>query len=277
MYSPIPAKTLRIFIADMLAWFAPRIMGLPRPIRNAFVAIIALPIPAIFYFRELKAGLAKAKQEAKPFWTLPWILTFFIIFYIGVLILNSAFLDAALTRQGQSRYLVPLFVATVALFSLMVHQLLKGVKAISIYRIFILIVVALMITFHAAESFDYLSNTLLNIGYTGLRTLWPDTVEGIQSLDPDTIIVANNPEMAYVLAGRPAYMMPLLHNVSTQQLREDFDQQIEATRAKLEQGGVLFIFGRMRLYDREVIELLEAEPVEVFYDSAMFGYPEAVK
>jgi hypothetical protein len=33
----------------------------------------------------------------------------------------------------------------------------------------------------------------------------------------------------------------------------------------------------MRSYDREVIELLEAEAVEVFYDSAMFGYPEAVK
>jgi hypothetical protein len=89
--------------------------------------------------------------------------------------------------------------------------------------------------------------------------------------------VANNPEMAYVLADRPAYMMPILRNVSTGEIREDFDEQIEATREKLEEGGVLFVFGPLSDHDREVIELLGAEAVGVFFDSAMFGYPEAVR
>jgi hypothetical protein len=276
-YSPIPTKVLRIYIADVLSWFAPRIMDLPRPIRNMLVAILALPLPAVFFFRELKASLSKVKKEGQAFWTLPWILTLFMIFYVVILVLNSAFLDPALTPQGQLRYLVPLFVTTVVLFSLMAHRALKGIKFISPYRILILAVSVLLIILYALESWIYLRDPLMNIGYTGLRTLWPDTVEAIQSLDPETIIVANNPEMAYALAGRPAYMMPILQDASTGDTREDFDQQIEATREKLEKGGVLFIFGAMSTHDREVIERLEAEPVGVFFDSAMFGYPEAAE
>jgi hypothetical protein len=276
-YDAIPLQNIRIYIADMLSWFAPRILGLPRPIRNVFVALLAIPAPLVFFFRELKVGLMKGKREQRPFWTLPWILAFFLFFYAIILVLNSTLLDPALTRQGQSRYLVPPFVVAVILFTLVGHRLLENSKWISPKPILTLAVAVFLIIVYAYESWLFLRDPLFNIGYTGLRTLWPDTVKAIQSLDPEVAIVTNNPEMAYILSGQPAYMMPLLGNVSTGELREDFDQQIEATREKLEEGGVLFILGHMTTYDREVIELLEAEAIGVFFDSAMFGYPEAVK
>ena len=275
-YDDIPLQNIRIYISDVLSWFAPRILGLPRPIRNVFVALLALPAPAIFFFRELKVGLMKGKKEQKPFWTLPWVIAFFLLFYAIILVLNSALLDPALTRQGQSRYLVPPFVVAVILFSLIGHRLLAGSKFFSIQRVLTLAVAVFLIIVYACESWLFLRAPLLNIGYTGLRTLWPDTVEAIQSLDPEVAIVTNNPEMAYVLSGRPSYMMPVLYNVSTGEIREDFDKQIKATREKLEEGGVLFILGHMSAYYRDVIERLEAEAIGVFFDSAMFGYPEAV-
>jgi hypothetical protein len=276
-YNPIPAQAIRIYLAEVLSWFAPRVLGLPRPLRNSLVLLMTLPWLALYYYREGRDRFLTKVAEREDFWTLPWILTFYIVAYAAVLILNSTFLDLALTPKGQVRYLTPVFVTVVVLFATILHRLLKGLKNDSLPRLLTAGIVALLFLLSTRQALSFLDDPLGTIGYTGLRTLWPDTVEALQSLDPSLPLVTNNPEIAYILSGRPAYQMPLRTNASTGDERVDYGEQIEATREKLEQGGVLFIFGPLSDHDREVIDLLDAEILMGYYDSAMYGYPEVMK
>jgi len=276
-YNPVPTQTIRIYIAEILSWFAPRALGLPRPLRNALVVLMTLPGLALFYFQEIRESFLEKGREREPFWTLPWILTFYILSYAAVLILNTAFLDPALTPSGQIRYLIPIYVTVVILFAIILHRLLKEMKPISWPRILVAVFMVLLFLLNAIQALSFLQDPLPTIGYTGLRTLWPDTVDALNSLDPTAPLVANNPELAYILSGRPAYHMPIRFNAGTGEEREDYDEQIEATREKLERGSVLFIFGTLSQHDREVIDLLDAQILMGYFDSAMYGYPEAVK
>ena len=82
--------------------------------------------------------------------------------------------------------------------------------------------------------------------------------------------------MVYILADRTAYLFPLKIDYHTTQEREDYEQQIEATRDKLRQGGVIVLFSPMRESELEVVDLLSAELLDVFYGSSFYGYPEAI-
>jgi hypothetical protein len=276
-YNPIPSQAIRIYIAEVLSWFAPRALGLPRPLRNLLVLLMTLPGLALFYYQEIKERLLIKERQREPFWTLPWILTFYILSYTAVLILNTAFLDPALTLKGQIRYLAPIYVTVVVLFAVILHRLLKESKPISFPRILVAVFVGVLFLLYTIQAWSFLRDPLPTIGYTGLRTLWPDTVDALDSLDPTAPLVTNNPEIAYILSGRPAYHMPIRYNAGIGGEREDYDAQIQATREKLEQGGVLFIFGPLSDHDREVIYLLDADILMGYFNSAKFGYPEAVK
>lgn len=276
-YNPIPSQAIRIYVAEVLSWFAPRILGLPRPLRNVLVLLMTLPGLALFYYQEIRERFIRKVRENETFWTLPWILAFYILSYAAVLILNTAFLDPALTQRGQIRYMAPIYVTVVVLFAVILHRLLKGFKPNSFPRVLVGVLAGFLFILHTIQAWTFLRDPLGTIGYTGLRTLWPDTVEALHSLDPVAPLVTNNPEIAYILSGRPAYHMPIRFNAGTGEEREDYDEQIEATRTKLGQGGVLFIFGPVSDHDREVIDLLDADILMGYFNSAMFGYPEVVR
>jgi hypothetical protein len=135
-------------------------------------------------------------------------------------------------------------------------------------------VVAVLVLVNASTIFPILQDPHMSIGYMGLRKLWPDTVAGLEALDPEKPLIANNPEMVYVLVGRTAYMEPLSFDPYKLEEKQDYDEQIAAAKEKLEAGGALVIFGPLDDHDREVIELLDAERIQTFYDSALFGYTE---
>jgi hypothetical protein len=276
-YNPISSKVVRIYIAEVLSWFTPRTLGLPRPLRNLLVLLMTLPGLALFYYQEIRERFLLKVRENDTFWTLPWILAFYILSYAAVLILNTAFLDPALTPSGQIRYLAPIYVTVVILFTVILHRLLKGLKPNSFPRILVAALAGFLFILYTIQAWTFLRDPLGTIGYTGLRTLWPDTVDALHSLDPNAPFVTNNPEIAYMLSGRPAYQMPIRYIAGTGEEREDYDEQIEATRAKLDRGGVLFIFGPLSDHDREVIDLLDADILMGYFNSAMFGYPEGAK
>ncbi len=99
----------------------------------------------------------------------------------------------------------------------------------------------------------------------------------LKTLDQSAPIISNNPELVYILSDRFAYMRPIHFDVYSLEYREDFEQQIEATRDKLNRGGVLVIFGAPNDMDREVIDLLGVEVIDTFYGSAFYGYPGSVE
>jgi hypothetical protein len=269
------AKLARVYVAEVASWFVPRILGLPRPIRNLLVALLALPWPALFLLRYGKELMKKADPRRRPFWALPWTLVLNSFFFVVILVVNTTLLDASTPVSAPPRYLMPVFVSVVILFAIALFRLLQDVQAAAALRIAPLAYGLLLILLYALESMPLVKNPLSAIGYLGYIEQRPKVMRALQNLDPEAPIISNNPEMVYAFINRPAYMWPIEFDHYVQEEREDFDAQLDATREKLEEGGVLVVFGWPVGTETLVFDVLETERLETFIDVTLLGYPEA--
>jgi hypothetical protein len=103
----------------------------------------------------------------------------------------------------------------------------------------------------------------------------PGVVRVLESIDPDVPIITNNQEMVYLMAERPSFMWPIHFDQYRQEEREDYQEQLDATIEKLDQGGVLLVFGWPVGAEELVFDILNTQRLESFIDATFFGYPEA--
>ncbi|OGO15109.1 MAG: hypothetical protein A2Z14_17950 [Chloroflexi bacterium RBG_16_48_8] len=276
VYHPMSTELIQAYRAEVSFWFVPYQLKFPHALRKALMLLLAIPVPVIFFLQDIKEKIIKRQQPRQPFWTLPWILAFFMISYTGLLFLNLTLLDAISDFNTVPRYLIPVYVSAVILFILALHRILEQWKKRRILQVGVSAIGLLLMGLYAHRTLGILQDPLSNIGYTGLKQQRPDTVEMLESIESSVSIISNDPEMVYIFADRPAYLLPLKVDYHTTQEREDYDQQVEATREKLNQGGVIVIFTPMTERESEVVELLDAELLDAFLGSAFYGYPEAI-
>ena len=277
IYHPMDSTLMRVFLAEVLSWFAPRILGLSRPVRNVLVLLLAVPWPALYYFQEFRAVIKEKKHPEKDFWSLPWVLALYVVSYIAILIVNSTLLDAGTTLGAPPRYLAPIFVAIVMIFVIAVHRLLQGWTKGITPRIVAVFIGLSLVALYTMQIVDRVRDPILVGGYFEYKYKRMDAVREFEKLDPGTAIVSNNPEMVYVMAHRTAYMWPIAFDHYKLEEREDYAEQIEATREKLLNGGVLIIFGWPEEAEDIVFDLLGAERLSGFIDVTFFGYPELLQ
>jgi hypothetical protein len=243
-------------------------------VRNILVGIIALPWPILFYYREIRDYFQRKDQPRRSFWTLPWILSFNIALIFGALIINTTFLDAGTPVSAPPRYLTPVFVCMVILFILIVYRLIENIKFQSVLRIVPILFAGVLIILYAAQSLPMMKRAPSAIGYAGYMQQRMEVVKELEALDPSLPIISNNPEMVFVFVNRPAYMWPIQFDHYRLAEREDFEQQLEATREKLRQGGVIVVFGWPVGTEDLVFDTLETERLNNFIDVTILGYPE---
>jgi hypothetical protein len=266
-------ELIRAYRAEISYWFVPKLLDLPHMIRKALMLLIGIPGPVLFFLIQVRDHFMRRDQERKPFWALPWVLAFFMASYVGLLFFNLTLLDAISDFNTVPRYLVPIYIGAVILFVLVFHQLT------SFSRILRGAVVALglsLIVLYGLETNQILQDPLSSIGYSGLKQQRPETVEMLESIDRSVPIISNDPEMVYIFVNRPAYLLPLQVDFHTTKAREDFDQQVLATRDKLLDGGVIVLFSPMTENELKVVELLDADLLDAFYGSSFYGYPEVI-
>jgi hypothetical protein len=276
VYHPISADLFQAYRAEVTFWFVPIQLKFPHSLRRALMLLLMIPAPAIFFIYDLKEKFLKGGKFRRSFWTLPWVLGFVILSYVSILFLNLTFLDAISDFNTIPRYLVPIYVLAVILFVLAFHQVLMRWEKLRILQVGVLTIVLLLMGLYAQQTLTILQDPLSNLGYTGLKQQRPETVEMLESIERSAPIISNDPEMVYIFADRPAYLLPLKIDYHTTQERDDYDQQIEATREKLNQGGLIVIFTPRTEREFEVVELLDVELMDEFYGSAFYGYPEAI-
>jgi hypothetical protein len=193
---------------------------------------------------------------------------------IGVLIVNTTLLDAGTPVSAPPRYLTPVFACMVILFILVVYRLMDDFKVQSVLRITPMLYAGMLIVLYAVQSLPMVKPAQSAIGYAGYKQQRLDAVKELEALDPNFPIISNNPEMVFVFVNRPAYMWPIQFDHYTLTEREDFEQQLEATREKLRQGGVIVVFGWPVGAEDLVFDLLETERLNHFIDITILGYPE---
>jgi 4-amino-4-deoxy-L-arabinose transferase-like glycosyltransferase len=123
VYHPMSTELIQAYRAEISYWFVPKLLDFPHTIRKALMLLIGIPGPLLFFLLQLKENFLKRDLPRKPFWTLPWILVFFVLSYVGLLFFNLTLLDAISDFNTVPRYLVPVYIAAVILFIIVFHRL----------------------------------------------------------------------------------------------------------------------------------------------------------
>ena len=125
---------------------------------------------------------------------------------------------------------------------------------------------------NARETLTFAQESTYPMGFTRIRTEWNDLAARLSDIGPEASIITDNPEMVYFLIDRPAYMIPIKYDLYQQAFREDYMQQIELARTRLEGGAVLVIFGEPSQQEAEVLALLGVDSLYGFDEAVVYGY-----
>jgi 4-amino-4-deoxy-L-arabinose transferase-like glycosyltransferase len=245
------------YITEISSWFAPGNLPIDQIIRAVIALSIAFGIPVLFFkifFREVTSF--RIDQE-KPYTILPWSLVVFIVAYLGVLLINSLFLDAGTTLSAVPRYLMPVYVAVILLFVSISFRLLTINPNKRVVRYSGILYAGVLVAASLLQTVELVNNPALYVGYSGIIISNSTLLEALKAVDQETIVISNNPEMVYFLMGRPAYMRPILFDHYSLQYRQDYQEQIEFTQSLLDQGAAYIQMRDPSQEEGDVIQELE--------------------
>jgi hypothetical protein len=260
LYHPMRPELIRGFLSAASAWFVPASLGLPVLLRAGFALILAAIVPAIFIVHSLRSRPATEANVWRANNSLPWILILYIGCYLGILVVNSTFLDASTTLSAPPRYLLPAFVAMVMLIACVAFRLLEDVRAGRIAERIVGLAALVVIGLSLRATANLVRDPIPQIGYTGLKYTQPSIVARLEAIDPADPIISNNPELVFILIGKPAYMRPIQFDTYQQAYREDFEKQVADAQSKLDLGAVLVLFGPLDAEEEQVLHALDVRP-----------------
>lgn len=274
----VDPELIRWYLAEVSSWFVPHQVPLPTAIRAALAIILVATLLGIFFWKQGKAsgvgfGWSWIRLGDRSAAALPWIAGLMVLGQLGALVANSLFLDAATTQPAVPRYLTPVFVLAV-IFSVAVvgdfvkHRSKLGGWISATYGITLL-------GFYIVASGSIIQDPIPYLGYTGYRMRWEGVVQALEQIEPEQPIVSNNPELVYVLADRPAYVRPIRFDHYQDQFRDDFEQQLQATKERLLEGGVYVVFHPVESVDKATLDYTGAVKLVTYPEATFYGLPGA--
>jgi len=268
-FHAIDPDLVRLFMADISSWFVPHEVPLPTVVRAALAVGIAAGSLGLFVWvaghrwavwRRERQSLAITRPGLAG--SLPWTLIFYLGAYAAVLVANSLLLDASTTATAPPRYLAPAYVAAVVLSVCAVFDLLAGsgwrrlaVSAVGVYLV-------ILLGYNIWDLSGLLADPLPHLGYTARRVTWAPTVTAIDDYEVRGPVVSNNPEMVYILTGKPAYVRPISYDQYQEQPRDDYRQQLEFTKGVLDHGSVFVVFDALEADDTRLIEFADLVQID---------------
>jgi hypothetical protein len=274
----VDANLARLFMAEISSWFVPHEIPLPTAVRAGLAIAIAASLVGYFVWWAIRNGQFRWKQVAlkldrdRQGATLLWLAGGYIVLYFAALAANSLFLDASTTPNAVPRYLVPVYIAVV-IFMVGVGQWIMqtsraGAKLVAAGYLL------LLFAFYGWNSFRLVEDPLSHIGYMGYKYRWADVVRALDAIGPDRTLISNNPEIVYILIDRPAYVRPIRYDQYQDAYRQDYEDQLEATKERIAAGARLVIFRPLEETDLVTIEYTGAEELASFPHAAIYGRPE---
>jgi hypothetical protein len=270
-FHPPSWELIRTFLGSVNAWVFPFRLGLPDWIRAPISVIVLVIIPLfIFYRMILRKDYLSDEGEKTGLEFLPTYLLLYIPFYSVVLIANTTFLDAGTSTAGAARYLTPIF-PIVVLFVLSLSYRYIIWKAIpQLVRTTAILLATLILGMYAGRAYQFVSNPGEMFRYTDMKRRMPHVVEALIDLDQERILISNDIQLTYVLSDRPAYLFPLRFDVYRLKEREDYNEQVDVTKERLEEGAVLVMFEPLREEQENTMDLLDVVPLYSFSEATIY-------
>ncbi len=263
IYHPMRPEVLQGYIIVVANWVVPPILVFTYRLRLLIVAVAGLLGPGIYLFRRMRSVWKTRALDRGRFFSLPWLLMMFITAYLGVLMINSTFLDAATTSSAPPRYLSPLYVTFIVLIVVTIYWNVVESRLSKIVSILALLFAVLVVIFKAQPTLELMREPEPKLGYRGFGASFPYLLEALEEIDPSRPLMTNNPELLYALIERPAYMWPIYYDAYQLTYNDDYDKAVDSARALMKSGGVLVVFGKPEDYEMRVVDLLEVEPLTI--------------
>jgi hypothetical protein len=263
-------EVLRQYLFEAASWFLPESVVVPRVVRGLAAVVVGSLGPLAFLTDRAPAWIRPSAAE-RPAGALPWLCLLYVPAYVGVLVVNSLFLDAGTTISAVGRYMMPLYFVAVLLLLTSYADLLRRTAGRRWAMAVAVAVVSGICLLQTVPSYDLVRRSTAAFGFTRVRSHWPDLPAQLSNLAGEQPIISNNPEMVYYLLERPAYTMPILFDVYQQAEREDFDEQVELAARRLEAGSVLILFGPPRPLETEVLSFLPIQRLATFPETVVYG------
>ncbi|MGA9531680.1 MAG: glycosyltransferase family 39 protein [Anaerolineales bacterium] len=277
LYHPMRPELIRQYLAEISSWFVPHAVPLPTLVRAGLAVMIVLGLSAALIYMAVRfrwftwSPEEKGLQPVHPAAVILPTAVVVSIAFILILVANSLFLDAATTASAPPRYLAPVYVLSVLVFVCAGYWSQRVAKS-RVVLSSMLLVLAVSLGVQGVGTIDLLRNPLPSLGYMGRRYTWAQTTDALRAIESGVPIVSNNPEMVYILSERPAFVRPIRFDVYQQRERDDYLQQVEATRDKLEAGGVYVILDEIEAVDQDILERTGAELLARYPHASFYGY-----
>jgi hypothetical protein len=274
IFHAMSQELMGAYRGELVAWVFARQLPVSWRPRAILAFTIAAIGPLHFVISRLRASHLRRPSADRYGEVLPWFLGSYLLAYIGVLAANSLFLDAATTLGAPERYLAPAYVALVILSTVTTAELVSSVKTTKLPAAFALTLGLLLVVLHLSRSLMLLGDEGLNLGYVDIKRDRPELVAGLRAIDSEIPIISNNPEMVFILAGRPAYLLPIRFDAYSQTERADYEKNVRANRRRLEEGAVLVILGNPDEGALQAMDDLNVTPIRGFSSAMFYGAAE---
>jgi len=279
-YHPMEPELVRLFLADISSWFVPHQVPLPTGVRATLAIGIAAAVLGGFvillgrhWLKWDRTGLLMVGPAGTRLAAVPWLLALYAAGGLFITWLNSTLLDAATTAAAPSRYLAPVFAASLILFVTAAVHLLRLMSGRRRPGRIAAAAGLVLLAFYIYNSLGFFRDPLPRLGYTGRKLLSPELVAALAQIPAESPIVSNNPELIYILAGRPAYVRPIRYDPYQAEYRDDYELQFAQLEAQLGRGGVFVVFDELEADDLAVIERMDLQLLAQYPMAQIFGHP----
>jgi hypothetical protein len=253
IYHPISKSLIFTLFDELSYWWFALSLSWPWKVRWTLLLIFFLIGAGIYLYTLNKWRNDQAKAQISP---IPGMVGLFLAFYVFALLLNTSFIDASTDTASIKRYAIPLVaIGILWTFSAYAQVGKRGWGRTISYMILCCVGLG-MVVFYASKSVPFLLHPGFSFGYTDDRRNWTCEVNMLKVIDPQQVVITNDYEEYYFLAGRPAYTLTGKYDPYLDQYVEDFSESILGVQGMLENGAILAVLGKPDQYPPEVNALI---------------------
>ena len=221
-------------VKTIVFWLLP--VGI-YPSGMLLVVCITLTLAVLLMTRRIKEAKVLQIHTA-----LPRLLLLFVVNYGLLLLVTVSFLDAQ--TPFDNRVLSPAFLGVLVLVVCLSADLLRVSKSAVLARITLSAALFLFLLSHSERSAQWIEQSYTSgFGYASAVWKLSRIIKYVTAFDPDVPIFTNGPDAVYVLAGRPAIMIPAKIDPRTRKMNDAYSDELATVAAELKaKHGMLLYF-----------------------------------
>lgn len=268
-WHPISLSVLFNSLKNLLTWSAPDVLLKSLPLLGSIISLLSLLSFGLLIlwlawtmWRRWKHQQASTPKRSRI--SLAFTLGMHIPVYLAFLIFSISFLDASTPLDD--RIFTPIFVAGLALFCSGLAWLWsktggeENKKNKTGKSLVVLTVCGFLVLTGLLDGQAVVKDMRREgLGFAHRGTSQSPALQVIKGMPESLVLYSNRPTALLLLANRPAYILPARLDPVTQQLRPDFQTQLDEMQAQIISGkAALVIFGMRNSDDPQEVEDFEA-------------------